>query len=46
MNGNERERPHLKLHKKYGMVSRLFAFTFVLPGRHEAFVEITPHAPR
>jgi uncharacterized protein len=40
----ERSRPHAKLLGKYGLVSRLFALTFVLPGRQEAFVEVTPHA--
>jgi PPOX class probable F420-dependent enzyme len=45
MDAVERNRPHVKLHKKYGIVSRLFALTFVLPGRREAFVEITPADP-
>jgi PPOX class probable F420-dependent enzyme len=40
----ERSRPHTKLLGKYGLVSRLFALTFVLPGRREAFVEVKPHA--
>jgi uncharacterized protein len=44
MDAGERDRAHLKLHKKYGVVSRLFALTFILPGRREAFVEITPNA--
>jgi PPOX class probable F420-dependent enzyme len=40
----ERSRPHTKLLGKYGLVSRLFALTFILPGRQEAFVEVTPLA--
>jgi PPOX class probable F420-dependent enzyme len=44
MDEAERTRPHLELNKKYGIVSRLFALTFILPGRREVFVEITPNA--
>jgi uncharacterized protein len=28
---------------KYGLVSRIYALSFRLPGRRELFVEITPH---
>jgi PPOX class probable F420-dependent enzyme len=40
----QRTRPHAKLNNKYGVLSRLFALTFILPGRREAFIEITPNA--